>query len=100
MNSKIQRAEDRETAVTVDAEAQVKAQRLASIIVADIALYNQERVDEGVRSGRFFELLASEIAEGTRLFNQRLPAGQAAAEGVLQEAFEAFLRRRHAELGL
>lgn len=100
MNDKIQAAEERETRGGVEEEDREKARRLARIIVADIALYNQDRVDEGVRSDRFYELLASEIAEGKRLFLERHPAGNKAPLDVLEEACEAFIRRRREELGL
>ena len=100
MNDKIQQAEARETQGTEENEARQKARRLARIIVSDIALYNQERVDEGLRSGRFYDLFASEITEGKRLFLERHPSGAAASISVLEEAFEAFIRRRRDELGL
>ncbi len=100
MNDKLQRAEERETQASGEDESRQKARRLARIIVSDIALYNQERVDEGLRNGRFYELFASEIAEGKRLFLERHPAGAGASMKVLEEAFEAFIRRRRSELGL
>ena len=100
MNTKIQAAEQRETQGAGADEGREKARRLARIIVTDIALYNQDRVDEGLRSGRFYDLLASEIAEGKRLFLERHPAGSEAPLAVLEEAFEAFIRRRRGELGL
>ncbi|RQW86349.1 MAG: response regulator, partial [Geobacter sp.] len=37
-------------------DAHNKARRLARIIVTDIALYNQKKVEEGVRNGTFYEL--------------------------------------------
>lgn len=100
MNNKIQQAEEREISLDPDSEARVKARRLANILVSDIALYNQERVDEGLRNGKFFELLASEIAEGKRLFNERFPPGEGDSDQVLREAFETFMQRRREELGL
>ena len=99
MSDKIRQAEERETADAALDQSREKARRLARIIVADIALYNQERVDEGVRSGRFFELLASEIAEGKRLFLERFD-GSGSGDEVLEEAFAAFIQRRRAELGI
>lgn len=100
MNNKIRAAEQRETGADGEDEQREKARRLARIIVTDIALYNQERVDEGLRGENFYELLASEIAEGRRLFLERHPAGSGGSLEVLEEAFEAFIRRRRSELGL
>lgn len=100
MNSRLQQAEERETASGGAAATAEKARRLARIIVADIALYNQERVDEGIRTDRFFQLLAGEIEEGRRLFRERLAGDAGGSEPLLTEAFDAFIERRRAELGL
>ncbi len=100
MNNRIQAAEEREIEGAGEAGHRQKAQRLARIIVSDIALYNQERVDEGVQGDRFYELLANEIAEGRRLFLERLPAGGEAPLEILEEALEAIIRDRRRELGL
>lgn len=100
MNNRIQAAEERDIEGDGETGKIQKAQRLARIIVADIALYNQERVDEGVQSDRFYDLLAIEIAEGRRLFLERHSAGEEAPLVVLEEALEAFIRRRRKELGL
>jgi len=99
MNSRILQAEQRETTPDGGAGARDKAARLARIIVADIALYNQERVDEGIRSGRFYEMLADEIDEGKRLFRERGSAAGGSGR-ILDEAFAAFVQRRKSELGL
>ena len=100
LSGKIQAAEVKETREGSEEEERQRARRLARIIVADIALYHQERVDEGVRSNCFYDLLASEIAEGKRLFLERHPAGEEAPLDVLEEAFETFVRQRRAELGI
>ena len=100
VSGKIRAAEVKETREGIEEEERQRARRLARIIVADIALYHQERVDEGVRNNRFYDLLASEIAEGKRLFLERHPAGEEAPLEVLEEAFETFVRQRRAELGI
>lgn len=79
-------------------EAKEKAARLARIIVSDIALYNQERVEEGIRSGTFFELLSTEVEEGRRLFRERISADLPGGESILQQAFENFVERRRREM--
>lgn len=79
-------------------EAREKAARLARIIVSDIALYNQERVEEGILSGTFFNLLATEIEEGRRLFRERIAADLPGGEAILQQTFENFVERRQREL--
>jgi len=100
VNTLIRSAEEKEVASDTSSDAVEKARRLARIIVSDIALYNQERVDEGVRSDRFYELLAKEIAEGERLFAERVDLEIARREDFLQKAFSALIERRRRELHL
>lgn len=98
INSQIRSAEEREVHYTDSSESTEKARRLARIIVSDIALYNQERVEEGIRTGRFYELLSAEIAEGRRLFTERVGTELSGQEDLLQKAFAAFVERRRKEL--
>jgi predicted Zn finger-like uncharacterized protein len=81
-------------------EAEVKARRFARIIVSDIALYNQAKVEEGVRNGAFYELLANEINEGRSLYSSRVPEGIAKGRSYLEEAFEELITKTRQELGL
>lgn len=46
--------------------------RLARAIVSDIALYNQEKVKEGIRNDNIFEILADELREGREHFHTRV----------------------------
>jgi len=46
--------------------------RLARAIVSDIALYNQEKVKEGIKNDNIFELLADELGEGRDHFHTRV----------------------------
>lgn len=79
-------------------EALEKALRLARIIVSDIALYNQDRVEEGIRNGTFYAVLANEIEEGRKLFNERVAADVPRRDQILPQAFEQFIERRRSEL--
>lgn len=45
--------------------------RLARAIVSDIALYNAEKVSEGVKNDNIFDLLADELQEGREHFAER-----------------------------
>lgn len=100
VNSQIRSAEDRELQCGDSSHVAEKARRLARIIVSDIALYNQERVEEGIRTNRFYELLADEIAEGRRLFAERVGAVANFQEDYLQIAFAALIEHRRKELKL
>ncbi|GAB4177930.1 MAG: hypothetical protein Tsb0017_06720 [Geothermobacteraceae bacterium] len=46
--------------------------RLARAIVSDIALYNQEKVEEGIKNDNIFELLEEELQEGREHFQSRV----------------------------
>jgi predicted Zn finger-like uncharacterized protein len=50
-----------------------KARRLARIILSDIALYNQKKVEEGVHQGDLEERLKNELREGEEMMKQRFP---------------------------
>ncbi len=46
--------------------------RLARAIISDIALYNQEKVREGIKNDSVFEVLAEELKEGREHFYGRV----------------------------
>lgn len=46
--------------------------RLARAIVSDIALYNQDKVKEGIQNDNIFEVLAEELQEGREHFFSRI----------------------------
>jgi hypothetical protein len=46
--------------------------RLARAIVSDIALYNQEKVKEGIKNDSIFEVLTEELDEGREHFYGRI----------------------------
>ncbi len=46
--------------------------RLARAIISDIALYNQEKVKEGIKNDNIFELLSEELQEGREHFYSRV----------------------------
>jgi predicted Zn finger-like uncharacterized protein len=67
--------------------------RYARIIISDIALYNQELVEQGLREGTFSELLKKEIEEGYRLYLVRVPPSSG-GEDLYHEAVRDFITRR------
>jgi len=48
------------------------AARLARTIVSDIAIYNKEKVEEGIKHDNIFELLKDELKEGEELYKSRV----------------------------
>jgi CheY-like chemotaxis protein len=79
-------------------ETHKKARRLARIIVSDIVLYNQGKVEQGVRDGNLYDLLADDIREGERLYRQRVSEEVREATAFLTEAFEDLIAKKRAEL--
>jgi len=49
-----------------------QARRLARAIISDVAIYNREKVEEGIRNDTIFEVLADELAEGRQHFTSRI----------------------------
>lgn len=99
VNAKIQSAEESEVSAD-DATERQRAERLARIIVSDISLYYQERVDEGILEGNWSELLANEIKEAKTLFRDRFPSPQIQNSRILEAAFLDLLQKRSRELGV
>lgn len=51
-----------------------QAYRLAKAILSDVLLYNQEKVKKGIEEDNLFDVLSTEIEEGRKLFESRIPA--------------------------
>jgi predicted Zn finger-like uncharacterized protein len=106
VRDELQKDEEQETSAPVATappelpEAHVKARRLARIIVSDIVLYNQSRVEEGVRQGNFFELLADDITEGRALYVRRVSEDIRRETDYLEGAFQELIARKKRELNL
>lgn len=70
-----------------------QARRLARAILSDIALYNQEKVAEGIRNDSIFDLLSAELEEGRQHFISRV-APELAASGLYDLAVVDVLIKR------
>ena len=53
-------------------ETQEAARRLARAISSDLALYNEDKIAEGVRNDTLFDVMADEIQEGLDLYQSRV----------------------------
>ncbi|MCL5277158.1 MAG: hypothetical protein M1517_05210 [Deltaproteobacteria bacterium] len=49
-----------------------EARRLARAIASDLALYNQEKVRQGIENDNFYDVMKEDIDEGRDLFFSRL----------------------------
>jgi len=81
-------------------QAREKARRLARIIVSDIALYNPEAVEKGIRAGGLAALVRDDLEEGYKLFRSRIDESVAAEQDFIREALDAFIGRKRRELGI
>ena len=81
-------------------EAHIKAKRLARIIVSDIVLYNQAKIEEGVRNDNLFELLADDINEGRALYARRVAEEIRTNSSYLEDGFNELIAAKKMELGL
>jgi predicted Zn finger-like uncharacterized protein len=100
VNEKILSAENRQLGADGVLPEAERARRLARIIVSDISLYYQERIDEGIRHGNWAQLLATEIREARRLFAERFPDERIQRSRILEAALVDLLDRRRRELNL
>ena len=53
-------------------ETQEAARRLARAISSDLALYNEDKITEGVQNDTLFEVMAGDIKEGRDLYESRV----------------------------
>jgi len=53
-------------------ETEEAARRLARAISSDLALYNEDKIAEGVRNDNLFDVMQEEIQEGRDLFESRV----------------------------
>ncbi len=70
-----------------------QARRLARAIISDVALYNREKVEEGIKSDNIFELLTEELEEGRQHFNSRV-APELTSSNIFELAVVDVLIRR------
>lgn len=49
-----------------------QARRLARAILSDVAVYNKEKLEEGIRNDSVFDLLKDELEEGRQHFVSRV----------------------------
>ncbi len=56
-------------------ETQEAARRLARAISSDLALYNEDKIAEGIRNDTLFDVMQDEIQEGRDLYQSRVGWG-------------------------
>ncbi len=56
-----------------------QARRLARAILSDVAIYNKEKLEEGIKNDTVFELLKDQLDEGRQHFVSRVAPGLASS---------------------
>lgn len=74
------------------------ARRLARIILSDIVVYNQERMDEYILSDSFYTELSNEIDEGREYFLSKIPSDRPEFHEIYQITIDEFVKRKKREL--
>lgn len=74
------------------------AARLARTIISDIALYNKEKVAEGIRKDNIFELLDKELNEGLELYRSRISPDLDKKNSLYNKAIVDILIKRHGNI--
>jgi predicted Zn finger-like uncharacterized protein len=82
------------SAPAVSEEAVERAKRLARTIISDIYLYNSAKVDEAIRKNNFYAVFASEIREGQKLYDNRIPQEIRNIKDFYRETIDNFLAAR------
>ena len=77
----------------VEGEDHLKAARLARIIISDIALYNEALVIEGIKNNNLSDILKDELAEGRKLFMQRVSEDIWNKKDYLQESLDELIEK-------
>jgi len=75
-----------------------EARRLARLILSDIIIYHQAKVERGIRENNFFELLHDEIEEGRQYYNSRVPLRVRRDTEIYTETLQQFVQMKREEL--
>ncbi len=68
-----------------------RARRLARTIINDIYLYNSERVEDSLRNENFYQVFATEVKEGRKLYESRIQQEIKDINDFYLEAIENFI---------
>ncbi len=71
------------------------AARLARTIIADVALYNKEKIDSGIKNDNIFDLLAEELKEGLALYRSKVDPAVDKANNFFNKAVVDILIKRY-----
>lgn len=75
-----------------------EARRLARLILSDIIIYHAEAVERSIRDNNFFEVLHTEIEEGRRYYESRVPMTVRRDTEIFAETLQQFVQMKREEL--
>jgi predicted Zn finger-like uncharacterized protein len=79
-------------------EAVEKAKRLSRTIINDIYLYNSAKVTESIRNGNFYAVFESELREGQKLYDNRIPQAIRDSGNYYSDTIKEFLEKKKLEI--
>lgn len=75
-----------------------EARRLARLILSDIIIYHQAKVERGIRDNNFFDVLRDEIEEGRQYYDSRVPLRVRRDTEIYTETIQQFVQMKREEL--
>ena len=76
-----------------------EARRLARLILSDIIIYHQAKVERAISENSFFELLHAEIEEGRLYYDSRVPMRVRRDTEIFTETLQQFVQMKREESG-
>jgi len=74
------------------------AARLARTIISDIALYNREKILDGIKHDNIFDLLEKELKEGLDLYRSRLAPDMDSTNSFYNRSIVDILIKRNGDI--
>ena len=74
------------------------AYRLARTIISDIAIYNKDKILNGIKNDNIFELLAKELDEGLKLYKSKIDPTVDAKSIFYNKAIVDILIKKHGDI--
>jgi hypothetical protein len=70
-----------------------QAKRLARAILSDVAIYNKEKLEEGIKNDTVFDILKDELEEGRQHFASRVAPLLASSNIYDLAVVDVFIKR-------
>ena len=84
--------------VAVEPREYDEARRLARLILSDIIIYHPQKVEQGIRTNTFFEILKEEIDEGRQYYDSRVPFRVRRDSEIFSETLQQFVQMKREEM--